>query len=144
MANYGGPVEPAIAVGGFVKPGQNLRDPPYEKATAVILTVLINNYHNKSKLVPAMEWEKSYVEFMKNWTKTQKPAYMDLAFTSERSIEDELNRESQSDVLTILVSYVIMFAYIAISLGQIRNCSRLLVRKLISRDFTRKPVFSYY
>ncbi|XP_031783378.1 NPC intracellular cholesterol transporter 1 isoform X3 [Nasonia vitripennis] len=132
LANYGGPVEPAIAVGGFVKPGQNLRDPPYEKATAIILTILINNYHNKSKLVPAMEWERSYVEFMKNWTKTQKPAYMDLAFTSERSIEDELNRESQSDVLTILVSYVIMFAYIAISLGQIRNCSRLLIDSKIT------------
>lgn len=53
---------------------------------------------------------------------------MDVAFTSERSIEDELNRESQSDVLTILVSYIIMFAYIAISLGQMRTCSRLLVR----------------
>lgn len=64
---------------------------------------------------------------MKNWTQTEKPAYMDIAFTSERSIEDELNRESQSDILTILVSYLIMFAYIAVSLGQIRNCSHLLV-----------------
>lgn len=65
---------------------------------------------------------------MKNWTSTRKPSYMDVAFTSERSIEDELNRESQSDVLTILVSYVIMFGYIAISLGQMRSCRRFLVR----------------
>jgi len=64
---------------------------------------------------------------MKNWTATKKPAFMDIAFTSERSIEDELNRESQSDVVTILVSYVIMFAYIAVSLGQIRSCGRFLV-----------------
>ncbi|XP_033220867.1 NPC intracellular cholesterol transporter 1 [Belonocnema kinseyi] len=126
LAPYGGPVEPAIAVGGFLKRGENLHDPPYEKATAIILTFLVNNYHNKTKLQPAMEWEEKYVEFMKNWTATKKPAYMDVAFTSERSIEDELNRESQSDVLTILVSYLIMFAYIAVSLGQIRNCSRLL------------------
>lgn len=78
-----------------------------------------------------LKWNKycyfSYVEFMKNWTATKKPAFMDIAFTSERSIEDELNRESQSDVLTILVSYIIMFAYIAISLGQMKSCSRLLV-----------------
>ncbi|CAG2067176.1 unnamed protein product, partial [Timema podura] len=52
---------------------------------------------------------------------------MDVAFTTERSIEDELDRESQSDVSTILVSYVIMFAYIAIALGQLRTCSRLLI-----------------
>ncbi|XP_017762316.1 PREDICTED: Niemann-Pick C1 protein isoform X5 [Eufriesea mexicana] len=132
LAPYGGPVEPAIAVGGFLSPGQDLSNPSYEKATAVILTLLVNNYHNKSKLHPAMEWEKSYVEFMKNWTMTKKPAFMDIAFTSERSIEDELNRESQSDVLTILVSYVIMFAYIAISLGQIKNCSRLLIDSKIT------------
>lgn len=84
----------------------------------------------------------SFVEFMKNWTATEKPAYMDIAFTSERSIEDELNRESQSDVLTILVSYIIMFAYIAISLGQMKTCSRLLVSVLTSRNkkyFTFPP-----
>lgn len=79
---------------------------------------------------------------MKNWTSTQKPAFMDIAFTSERSIEDELNRESQSDVLTILVSYIIMFAYIAISLGQMKSCSRLLVR--ILRTGQRKYFHVYY
>ncbi|XP_043595088.1 NPC intracellular cholesterol transporter 1 isoform X5 [Bombus pyrosoma] len=132
LAPYGGPVEPAIAVGGFLSPGQDLQNPSYEKATAVILSILVNNYHNKSKLHPAMEWEMSYVKFMKNWIVTNKPAFMDIAFTSERSIEDELNRESQSDVLTILVSYIIMFAYIAISLGQIKNCSRLLIDSKIT------------
>lgn len=58
LANYGGPVEPAIAVGGFLKPKQSLEKPPYEKARAIILTFLVNNYHNKTKLQPAMEWEK--------------------------------------------------------------------------------------
>ncbi|XP_020285884.1 Niemann-Pick C1 protein isoform X4 [Pseudomyrmex gracilis] len=126
LALYGGPIEPAIAVGGFLSPGQDLHNPSYEKATAIILTFLVNNYHNKAKLVSAMEWEESFIKFMKNWTATEKPAFMDIAFTSERSIEDELNRESQSDIVTILVSYVIMFGYIAVSLGQIRSCSRLL------------------
>lgn len=65
---------------------------------------------------------------MKDWMENKKPAFMNIAFTSERSIEDELNRESQSDIVTILVSYIIMFGYIAVSLGQIRSCARLLVR----------------
>lgn len=68
---------------------------------------------------------------MQNWTKTKKPDYIDVAFTSERSIEDELNRESQSDVKTILVSYIIMFAYIAVSLGQFKSLSRFLVRSIL-------------
>lgn len=79
---------------------------------------------------------------MKNWIATKKPAFMDIAFTSERSIEDELNRESQSDVLTILVSYIIMFAYIAISLGQIKNCSRLLV-KITKENSSKSDMVSH-
>ena len=69
----------------------------------------------------------SYVKFMKDWVINKKPDYMDLAFTSERSIEDELDRESKSDIKTILVSYLIMFCYISISLGQFKSCNQLLV-----------------
>lgn len=133
LANYGGPVDPAIAVGGFVKQGEQLSENKnYQDAQAIILTFLVNNYYNKSKLTPAMEWEKQYVEFMKNWTANEKPDYMDIAFTSERSIEDELDRESQSDVATILISYLIMFAYIAVSLGQMNSCGRLLIDSKIT------------
>ncbi|XP_063904619.1 NPC intracellular cholesterol transporter 1 homolog 1b isoform X3 [Zophobas morio] len=133
LATFGGPVDPAIAMGGFLRPGEQLSEQPnYQDATAVILTFLVNNYHNKTKLSPAMEWEKAFVAFMKNWTATEKPEYMEIAFTSERSIEDELDRESQSDVVTILISYIIMFAYIAVSLGQVNTCSRLLIDSKIT------------
>ncbi|XP_019872017.2 NPC intracellular cholesterol transporter 1 isoform X2 [Aethina tumida] len=133
LAPYGGPVDPAIALGGFLPPGTSLsQNPPYNNATAIILTFLVNNYHNKTKLKPAMEWEKKFVAFMKNYTETMKPDFMDIAFTSERSIEDELDRESQSDVYTILGSYLIMFAYIAVSLGQVNQCSRLLIDSKIT------------
>ena len=56
------------------------------------------------------------------------PSYMSVAYQAERSIEDELTRASQSDVTTIAISYLIMFAYIAIALGQANSFSRLLVR----------------
>ncbi|KAK9885215.1 hypothetical protein WA026_010720 [Henosepilachna vigintioctopunctata] len=133
LANYGGPVEPAIALGGFLEHGEHLsKQPNYRNATAVILTFIINNYHNKSKLVPAQRWEEEYITFMKNWTEHEKPEYMEIAFTSERSIVDELSRESKSDVFTILLSYIIMFAYIVTSLGQMNNCERLLIDSKIT------------
>lgn len=58
-----------------------------------------------------------FLEFMKNWTTTSKPDYMDVAYFSERSVEDELDRESHSDVLTIIISYLVMFLYIVFTLG---------------------------
>ncbi|XP_046672378.1 NPC intracellular cholesterol transporter 1 isoform X2 [Homalodisca vitripennis] len=133
LAMFGGPIDPAIALGGFLKPGESLsKDAPYERATAVILTFIVNNYHNKTKLQPALKWEKRFISFMKNWTETEKPPFMDVAFTAERSIEDELDKESRSDVVTIFGSYVLMFAYIALALGQIRQCSTLLMDSKIT------------
>jgi len=48
---------------------------------------------------------------------------LDVVFSAERSIEDEINRESGADVMTIITSYLIMFAYVAIALGKLGNCS---------------------
>lgn len=53
---------------------------------------------------------------------------MDIAFNSERSIEDELERETSGDIVTIAVSYLIMFFYITFSLGQISTMKRFMVR----------------
>lgn len=54
---------------------------------------------------------------------------MDIAFRSERSIEDELERMSKSDVPTVIISYVIMFLYIALALGHTNQLTRLLVSR---------------
>lgn len=135
LATYGGPVDPAVALGDFLEGGQSLSaSPPYEKANVVILTFLVNNYHKKELLEPAKEWETIYVNFMKDWLENNKSNNMDVAFSSERSIEDELLRESESDVSTILISYMIMFAYIAISLGHVElgQYSRLLIDSKIT------------
>ena len=45
----------------------------------------------------------------------------------QRSIEDEIQRESASDVWTIVISYLVMFGYISITLGQFGRCSRCFV-----------------
>ncbi|XP_074041077.1 NPC intracellular cholesterol transporter 1 isoform X2 [Leptinotarsa decemlineata] len=133
LAPYGGPVDPAIALGGFLEPGESLAsNSNYKNASVVILSFIVNNHHNKSLLSPALEWEKEFIAFMKNWTSTEKPDFMDVAFTSERSLEDELDRQGQSDIITILISYMIMFAYIAIALGQVNSCSRLLIDSKIT------------
>ena len=62
------------------------------------------------------------MEFMHEWEATEKPSYMEIAFNSERSIEDELDKETYGDIVTIAISYIIMFVYITFSLGQINKC----------------------
>ena len=98
---------------------------------AVVMTLVIDNYDKNSQepedvrgLERAMAWEKVFVEFMHKWEKEEKPAFMEVAYNSERSIEDELDKETYGDIVTIAISYIIMFVYITFSLGQNSKCSR--------------------
>jgi Niemann-Pick C1 protein len=64
-----------------------------------------------------------FIRFLKNYTNPN----LTISFNSERSIEDEINRESESDLSTVVVSYAIMFIYISLALGHIHSFRRVLV-----------------
>ncbi|XP_034038558.1 NPC intracellular cholesterol transporter 1 [Thalassophryne amazonica] len=122
LGTFGGPVFPWLVLGGY--DGIN-----YNNATALVITFPVNNYLNDSvKLGKALAWEDEFINFMKNYNNPN----LTIAFSAERSIEDEINRESNSDIKTIVLSYIIMFVYISLALGHIHSCSRLLVDSKIS------------
>ena len=134
MSKGGIPIQPFVVLGGF---NGTSEDPGYEKATAVVVTFIVDNYDAKDKdlenqeaLKNAMEWEKVYIDFMKNWTTNEENLkYMDVAFNAERAIGDELERETYGDIVTIALSYIFMFIYITFSLGRITKWSRFMVIK---------------
>ena len=80
-----------------------------------------------------MEWEEALIDFLKErQTDPEKSRYMDIAFYTERSTTDEVTRGSESDVLTIAVSYLVMFVYVAIALGKFTKLSRVLIESKIT------------
>jgi len=131
MAKWGGPVNPYYCLGGFIPKGSSFpENPEYHKADAVVMSIIVDNFDPKSKnpvdirgLERAMKWEKVFIDFMHEWEAKEKPPYMEIAFNSERSIEDELDKETYGDIVTIAISYIIMFAYITFSLGQTSKCT---------------------
>lgn len=60
---------------------------------------------------------------MKNYTNDR----MDIAFSSERSIQDGIEEISSAESSTVIISYVIMFLYVALALGKIKNLGKFLV-----------------
>uniref|UniRef100_H3DBI8 Niemann-Pick disease, type C1 n=1 Tax=Tetraodon nigroviridis TaxID=99883 RepID=H3DBI8_TETNG len=121
LGTFGGPVFPWLALGGY-------DDTNYNNATALVVTFPINNNYDPTKLGKTLAWEKEFIRFMKNYSNPN----LTIAFSAERSIEDEINRESNSDISTIVVSYVIMFVYISLALGHIQSFTRLLVDSKVS------------
>ncbi|XP_075233527.1 NPC intracellular cholesterol transporter 1 homolog 1b-like isoform X2 [Lycorma delicatula] len=122
LAPYGGNIEPALAFGRL---SGNATD--YRTASSVFLTFIINNYLDKEKLIPAKNWEERFLKFLKNWTEESKPDYMDISYRAERSIEDELERESKAEIWTVVFSYILMLVYIAVGLGSYRSWSYILI-----------------
>lgn len=112
LGDYGGTVMPFVGLGGYPTPTPDR--PQYGNASAIIITFIINNHKDAEKNRKAEAWEKSVIDFMKAY----KNENMTISFTTERSIEDELDRESQSDILTILLSYMAMFLYVTVTLGK--------------------------
>ncbi|CAB4020925.1 Niemann-Pick C1 [Paramuricea clavata] len=121
---FGGPVSPSIAFGGYE--GNN-----YTDAKVLVVTFVINNHNDDSKNDKAKAWEKEFLNYMKNF----KDPDLDVAFRAERSIEDEIERESHADIYTIIVSYLIMFLYITFALGQINQCDRFMIDSKFSLAF---------
>lgn len=80
-----------------------------------------------------------FISFMKNFSNPN----LTIAFSAERSIEDELDRESDSDISTIVISYAIMFIYISLALGHIHSFRRVMVRTR-AHFWRMRPLFSLH
>lgn len=110
LGDYGGTVMPFVALGDY----PSLTKPEYGNASALLLSFIINNHKDPAQNLKAMAWEKSAIAYLKNFSHPN----MTISFNTERSIQDELDRESKSDIITIFLSYVAMFFYVGITLGR--------------------------
>ncbi|XP_077219940.1 uncharacterized protein LOC143854074 isoform X2 [Tasmannia lanceolata] len=123
LSAFQAPIDPSTALGGFS--GSN-----YSEASAFVITYPVNNEiemtGNENR--KAVAWEKAFIQVVKEELMPMvRSQNLTLSFSSESSIQEELERESTADVLTILVSYLVMFAYISFTLGDAPRLSSFYV-----------------
>ncbi|XP_011041222.1 PREDICTED: Niemann-Pick C1 protein-like [Populus euphratica] len=117
------PLDPSTSLGGFS--GNN-----YSEASAFIVTYPVNNVIDKegNETDKAVAWEKAFIQLVKDELLPMvQSKNLTLSFSSESSIEEELKRESTADVITILISYLVMFAYISLTLGDTLHLSSFYI-----------------
>ncbi|EGC30415.1 hypothetical protein DICPUDRAFT_157858 [Dictyostelium purpureum] len=105
MDAVGAPVNPSVVLGGWEKNSTN--------ATTFVTTFLLNNPN--SQVDEAMAWENVWLATIQNISKAS--TVFDISYSAERSVQDELSRESEADVPTIIISYSVMFLYVSFALG---------------------------
>lgn len=85
---------------------------------AMITTWVINNYpEGSSGEARAMEWEKGLQNVLKDAQREAKEMGLRLSFSTERSLEEELNETTNTDAKIVVISYIIMFLYASLALG---------------------------
>ncbi|KAI3387963.1 hypothetical protein SNEBB_004991 [Seison nebaliae] len=122
LSAYGGPTYGFTVLGAY--PNKS-----YELAEAINVIIPVNNFKQIKKF--AVSWEGEFLKILKNFSDDQ----IDIYYTAQRSIEDEIARESKSDMITILISYIVMFVYVTFSLGHIRRFTTLLIDIKLTASF---------
>lgn len=120
MADYGAPVFPFLAVGGY-------DNEDYINAEALIMTFSLNNFpRTDPRFKVAMQWETEFLKIVQEYQRDPKTNFT-FAYMAERSLEDEINRTTAEDIPIFMISYAVIFVYIAVALGEYSSCKRLLV-----------------
>ncbi|GIY19433.1 NPC intracellular cholesterol transporter 1 [Caerostris extrusa] len=124
FAPFGGPLDSAaVVLGGF--------NNSFDSAQALVITIPVTNYNDADLTLKARIWESKFLQFIQNYSHP----LMKIAFKAERSIQDEIERGSHSDLLTVAISYMLMFCYITVSLGEYHECKTLLVESKFTLGF---------
>ncbi|KAF8767941.1 NPC intracellular cholesterol transporter 1-like [Argiope bruennichi] len=124
FAPFGGPIDSAaVVLGGF--------NETYDSAQALVITIPVTNYNDYDMTLKARIWEYQFLSFIKNYSHP----LLNIAYKAERSIQDEIERGSHSDLLTVAISYILMFGYITVSLGEYHQCKTLLVESKFTLGF---------
>ncbi|CAN8205612.1 unnamed protein product [Coccothraustes coccothraustes] len=125
MAEYGGPVFPYIALGGY-------RESEYTEAEALIVTYSLNNFPaGDPRLEWARSWEQQFLNVVRDFQRRH-GSNLSVTFMAERSLEDEINRTSGEDLPVFATSYLLVFAYIALALGEYTAWRRVLVESKVT------------
>ncbi|CAK7205846.1 niemann-Pick type C-related protein 1 [Sporothrix eucalyptigena] len=110
--DYGQPLDPESILGQFSDAEHA------DEAVGMTVTWVVNNYEEGSPEVKrAMDWEQALKKHLLEVQKEAKSRGLRLSFSTEISLEEELNKSTNTDAKIVVISYVIMFLYASIALG---------------------------
>ena len=132
---FGQPIAPEMILGGWQDSGD------YAESEAIIVTWVVNNALEGSlEVARAMDWEASLRSTLLDVQKEATERGLRLSFSTEISLEQELNKTTNTDAKIVVISYIIMFFYASLALGSTTLSLRSVLRNpgtsLVESKFT--------
>ncbi|KAL1306209.1 hypothetical protein AAFC00_004306 [Neodothiora populina] len=119
------PLNPRLLFGGY--------NSSVSEAEAIVITWVVNNPSEGTfELERAMAWEQSMKDLLLTVQDEARERGLRLSFNTEISLEEELNKSTNTDAKIVAVSYIIMFIYASLALG----ATTLTVRDVLNNPGT--------
>lgn len=135
--DFGQPTEANMVLGGY-KDLDDATDAP-----AMTVTWVVNNaLEGTREVARAMDWEKALKDFLLDviQPEARDKFGLRLSFSTEISLEQELNKSTNTDATIVVISYLVMFLYASLALGSTTMTLRELIRNpavcLVQSKFT--------
>lgn len=106
LPEFGQPIDPKLILGGVKKDD-------WVNAKALVITYVVDNYNAEAKVKKVEDWEKLLDRFLSEL----KHPDLKVSYSTGISLEKELNKSANTDVRIVVLSYLVMFLYVSLTLG---------------------------
>ena len=110
-------------------------------AEALITTWVVNNHQEGSaEETRTMDWEEGLKGVLADAKREARDRGLRLSFSTEKSLEEELNQTTNTDAKIVIISYIIMFLYASLALGSttlsVKSILRNPANAMVQSKFT--------
>jgi len=99
------------------------------EAKALVVTWVVSNHpEGTEKLERAMIWEDELKRTLLDVQREASDRGLRLSFNTEVSLEQELNKSTNTDAKIVVISYVIMFLYASLALGSTTVAVKMILQ----------------
>jgi Niemann-Pick C1 protein len=110
------PLAPQYVLGGIPEAADESKR--YLDSQALVITIVVSDSLDKDVQNRAMEWERTLRAYLMDLSeRIPREAGLEIAFSTGVSLEEEINKSTNTDVKIVVLSYLAMFFYVSLTLG---------------------------
>ncbi|KAJ3502862.1 hypothetical protein NLJ89_g8696 [Agrocybe chaxingu] len=116
LPDFQQPLGPHYVLGGV--PTKESGEKAYLEAEAMVVTYVVSDSLAEGPQAVAMEWETTLKDFLTKLSqRAPREAGLEITFSTGVSLEEEINKSTNTDVRIVVLSYLAMFLYVSLTLG---------------------------
>ncbi|KAF8607954.1 multidrug efflux transporter AcrB transmembrane domain-containing protein [Ceratobasidium sp. AG-I] len=118
LPDFGQPLPPKYVLGSAPTRGDG-EGKVWHKAEAMVATFVVSDSLDEGEKARAEEWERTLRVYLEDLAgRSEAEAGVKIAFSTGVSLTEELNKSTNTDKNIVILSYLVMFFYIALTLGK--------------------------